>query len=1178
MRLKLTTLLLVVTLIASAVLMIISADMDTINVGLKTDVLFARGPDWTLADQQEFTFQLDPQNDLVISQNTSSGFLEATPSFDVYSSINETARRAVDRCPQWLNLTLCWKFAELTDAQQVTYADLLLNSSMNESYLDEIGFTLSYMPKEILTSSAFDPFCLWENVDVMYNISRELKYADIVDTQLPDGEHSTVRYRMQGGNVTLPEEIYYWYLATPRSNIELPAYINFTEVEVSDDPNLYYTDHTEGVWWRDWLYNTSHHSTYTVLRDLLLNETVLWKTKQNNVDDNGAVGAVSRWQRDLMPTFGAPGNRSHQPVVHYIHHWGMCGENSDMLAAAAKIALIPCVPSLSLEAWHGWNEFFEGGWHQWEAYSNAVDFPPNEGGYGGTSVFVAFNPDSSQRSCTRVYTDTANITVNVKDVDGLPVDGAFVNIATGSTYNNPGNIGLIGNATDAKGNVGFEVGFGHDYYIHVYSSLGQFPASAGTLVKAFTNTTIGGYYTYNVTLGGSLATNPFSARYEEDEEFGTRFNISVVNAIQPTKMHTDPFGYGHSVWKDWPNGSQLMVLILDDTNLALYKADSAFIPARVLNIPEGGYKVTTVPSDKHYNLVVTGKYQPMTKTWATINVSQEQFSGIPRAQILKPYPGTYLLGTKLNFTGQISPIIHTMGAVTYQWESNISGVLSGMQTFNWDVLLGWHNITLTVSNASGTISTDWVHFRVKHPNRGPSANISLPVEDSEYEYAQLIPFSANGSKDPDRDNMSYSWYIPSLDFEIGTSKEFEYMLGEGEFMVILTVSDPYGLNDTALVNISVLPENKPPEPVIDSPKPQDVFYNDTAVLLSAQGTWDENLVTLKYIWNSSRDGVVLSGFYGYVQLSPGNHTITLWADDGKHNVSTSVDIKIVVKQVFTDTPPVAVIASPEDGQAFFVGDIVVFDSNGSYDPEDRGLNYKWWVDGLVESELYAFSKEMPEGTYKIQLDVFDGTFWTSSDEVTITVMDRPPVIVIKVDGNDILNDLTMMDNETVTLNASGSYDPEGGSLSFLWTINDDVISAFPTVDLDLDEGSFAVILEVTDANGKISTKTVWVTVNKSNTTVEPPLQDDDIVDDDTVDDDEPGSKGFLSTGVIIALVVILLVAMFLIGMFVYIKTRKEEDIEEDDTDERKRSSSRHKRRSDDEDFYDDDDDMEWDEE
>jgi hypothetical protein len=453
---------------------------------------------------------------------------------------------------------------------------------------------------------------------------------------------------------------------------------------------------------------------------------------------------------------------------------------------------------------------------------------------------------------------------------------------------------------------------------------------------------------------------------------------------------------------------------------------------------------------------------------------------------------------------------------------------------------------MTVSNGSGPISGDWVHIRIKHPNRAPTANISLPFDGSVYEYGESVPFSANGSWDPDRDNLSYSWYVPSLDFELSTSKEFQYMLVEGEYMVILTVSDPYHLNDTALVNFTVLPENKPPIPNIDSPEDHDVFFNTTAILFSAQGTWDEAPLVLDYTWNSSKDGVILKGFYGYVQLTPGNHTITLWVDDGKHNISTSISIKVVAKVITIDLPPLAVIETPKSEEVFFVNEPVIFDSNGSYDPEGKSLVFRWWLDELVESDSASFEKMLPEGEYTVKLEVFDGMHWASSDEVTFSVVDRLPVISISYNGSEIdpMDSLTIYENETFSLDASGSYDPEGSNITFLWYVNADSVSAFPTLDLILEEGNYAVLLEVTDETGKTSSRTVWVTVLKSNETVVPPPVDDDIVDDD--DDDDKDEKGFLSENLWLILLLLLAVSLGILIVFIILRTRRgEEDFEED---------------------------------
>ena len=72
---------------------------------------------------------------------------------------------------------------------------------------------------------------------------------------------------------------------------------------------------------------------------------------------------------------------------------------------------------------------------------------------------------------------------------------------------------------------------------------------------------------------------------------------------------------------------------------------------------------------------------------------------------------------------------------------------------------------------------------------------------------------------------------------------------------------------------------------------------------------------------------------------------------------------------------------------------------------------------------------MSIGIHTITLAVTDNDGLTDTDEVTITIEESPTEPPVADAGNDIFAN----GNEEVTLDASGSYDPDGDIIQYTWT-------------------------------------------------------------------------------------------------------------------------------------------------
>lgn len=244
-----------------------------------------------------------------------------------------------------------------------------------------------------------------------------------------------------------------------------------------------------------------------------------------------------------------------------------------------------------------------------------------------------------------------------------------------------------------------------------------------------------------------------------------------------------------------------------------------------------------------------------------------------------------------------------------------------------------------------------------------------------------------------------------------------------------------------------------------------------------------------YLWGDLADGGLASARYIKIELGDGGYYIDAYSGRQNNGRALFVD---AVKTLYHRP-----LAHAGDDRQINVGNRVELEGSDSEDVDEDPLTYQWRQTGGPAVELEdpatatAAFTPLIVGEYTFELAVSDGTF-EGVDTVTITVVEtgvnQSPIARAGEDFESKVGD-------TVVLDGSTSYDPDGDALQYNWRLHPDqepMLTDLVLIDADTARASFTApslsfppefILTVTDPGGLSSTDTVRVTINR------PPIVD-----------------------------------------------------------------------------------------
>jgi PKD repeat protein len=265
-------------------------------------------------------------------------------------------------------------------------------------------------------------------------------------------------------------------------------------------------------------------------------------------------------------------------------------------------------------------------------------------------------------------------------------------------------------------------------------------------------------------------------------------------------------------------------------------------------------------------------------------------------------------------------------------------------------------------------------------------------------------------------------------------------------------------------------ENEPPVAVA-LPEYQEVFMGDYAKFDGSE-SYDPDGTIESYEWDFG-DGFFERGMsVNHTYEAPAEYPVSLIVTDNCGLIDIDIIIIIIIDPESPppceNQPPVA-ICEPQY-QLIALGETAFFDGSFSHDPDGTIVSYEWDF-GDTHSASGVFVNHTYEviGTYFVMLTVTDDEGAEGYGLGYVDVVDdnnpppcenEPPVACAEPKFQ-----MTNV-NESARFDGSGSFDPDGVIVSYMWDFGDGSTGSGMIVNHSYDkQGEYIVTLTVTDNEG-----------------------------------------------------------------------------------------------------------------
>ena len=485
----------------------------------------------------------------------------------------------------------------------------------------------------------------------------------------------------------------------------------------------------------------------------------------------------------------------------------------------------------------------------------------------------------------------------------------------------------------------------------------------------------------------------------------------------------------------------------------------------------------------------------------------------PIAEIVSPMGnGVYYSDKKITFEGLLSDAEDNVDQLVAYWESDIDGVLSGVDAIpdssggilGYEYLTeGEHAIELHVEDTTGKTSTESLIINVGPPNSAPLCEILTPLDGSAGPQGETIQFTATASDvDVEPDWLTVTW-TSDKDGEIGNSTptsdgdiSFSYAgLSVNSHSITMRVTDEVGETCSKAIDYTV---GTAPSITIDTPTDGDIINEGSNISFSAtvSDAQDQpNDVALDWVANGtsiSTQGATSSGTASFStnSLTYGSYNLIVTATDSD-GLTDSDQINFTV-----NGRPTAPVVSINPDPASTTDALTVSIDTPSIDPEGNTptYSYEWQLGGQVQT-AYTSSSLPSSATNKgeqwtVRVIPSDGMTTGTAGTASITIQNTAPVL----SGLSITPTGSTYNDDMLTCSATVTDPDESPTPSYQWSIDGNIVGNAATLDLSsvgaMPDDVVLCTVSVSDSDNATATDSISKNITNraptlSNTSISP---------------------------------------------------------------------------------------------
>jgi PKD repeat protein len=406
--------------------------------------------------------------------------------------------------------------------------------------------------------------------------------------------------------------------------------------------------------------------------------------------------------------------------------------------------------------------------------------------------------------------------------------------------------------------------------------------------------------------------------------------------------------------------------------------------------------------------------------------------------------------------------------LTYSWNlGDGSNPMVGQNIAHTFADNGTYNVTLTVTDKDGGISQQTTQVLVD--NVAPTVNITAPVNT--IDQGGSVQFGVNYSDPGIKDTHTITWNFDDGTTPVtGVNNPNHLFTTVGDRNVTVTVTDNDGASTTQSLQIAV----NNVAPTINSIDIPTNINEGQLVQLTATAS-DPGNDALTYNWYVNNAATPIAGqTINYTFADNGVYPVKLNVIDSNGAIITQ-SVEVTVNNV---APIIVAIVKPDKINE---GELVEFRAVATDVGINDTLTYTWnfgdntsLVSGQKVNHIFT-----DNGNYNITLTVKDKDGATTTQSTSVKVDNVAPIVV------SIFKPELIKEGQQVEFQATATDAGLNDSLTYNWNFGDNtnpVIGQNATHTF-ADNGSYNVVLTVTDKDGAATTQTVVAKVDNVAPTI-----------------------------------------------------------------------------------------------